>query len=261
MTERFDGKVALVTGAGAGIGRAIALGWAARGGTVVASDARFESVEAVASEISGQGGKVLPLAMDVSSLAAIRQGYAQTQAFAGGVDALFNVAGVNIHHNVEEMEEGDWDRLFDINLKSIYRLSKLAIPDMRKRGGGSIVNIASVAGVLAENRCGAYSASKGGVLLLTRNMAIDFGADNIRVNAICPGSTRTPRIEEYWKQSPTGTSEIAAKSPLRRAAEPEEIAEPAIFLASKGASYITGATLMVDGGISAGLVVPTFARL
>lgn len=262
MTDlAFKGKTAFVTAAGAGIGRSIALEYLARGGSVVATDMDGALVERVKADAGPAGDRLLPLALDVSKLDAIRDVYAKARDFGGGgIDALFNVAGINIHHDVEEMEEDEWDRLFDVNLKSIYRLSKLAIPDMRARGGGSIVNIASVAGILAENRCGAYSASKGGVLLLTRNMAIDFGP-TIRVNAICPGSTRTPRIEKYWEKSPTGTSEIAGKSPLRRAAEPEEIAKPAIFLASDDASYITGATLVVDGGISAGLVVPTFARL
>lgn len=259
--KAFEGKTAFVTAAGAGIGRAIVLEYLARGGAVVATDMDGALAEQVKADAGAAGDRVLPLALDVADLDGIRSAYAQAREFgSGGIDALFNVAGINIHQNVEEMEEDEWDRLFDVNLKSIYRLSKLAIPDMRTRGGGSIVNIASVAGILAENRCGAYSASKGGVLLLTRNMAIDFGPD-IRVNAICPGSTRTPRIEKYWEKSPTGTSEIAVKSPLRRAAEPEEIAKPAIFLASSDASYITGATLVVDGGISAGLIVPTFARL
>jgi meso-butanediol dehydrogenase/(S,S)-butanediol dehydrogenase/diacetyl reductase len=259
--DEFEGRTAFVTAAGEGIGRAVAMEYLARGGSVVATDIRKDLVDQVRVDAGPAGDRVLPLALDVADLGAIREVYAKARDFGGGgIDALFNVAGINIHRDVEEMEEDEWDRLFDVNLKSIYRLGKLSIPDMRKRGGGSIVNIASVAGILAENRCGAYSASKGGVLLLTRNMAIDFGPI-IRVNAICPGSTRTPRIEKYWEKSPTGTSEIAGRSPLRRAAEPEEIARPAIFLASSDASYITGATLVVDGGISAGLVVPTFARL
>ena len=259
--DEFAGKTAFVTAAGAGIGRAIAREYLALGGSVVATDVRQDLVDAIGADAGEAGSRLLPLALDVADPAAIRAVYAQARDFGrGGVDAVFNVAGINIHRDVEEMEEDEWDRLFDVNLKSIYRIGKLAIPDMRTRPGASIVNIASVAGILAENRCGAYSASKGGVLLLTRNMAIDFGPE-IRINAICPGTTRTPRIEKYWEKSPTGTSEIAGKSPLRRAAEPEEIAKPAIFLASSDASYITGATLVVDGGISAGLVVPTFARL
>lgn len=260
MTD-FHGKVAFITAAGAGIGKAIATGWARRGGTSIVTDVSGELAEDVTRLITDEGGSAFGYQLDVAKADDIKAVYGEARHKTDGVDALFNVAGINIHHDVEEMTDEEWDRLFDVNLKSIYRLSKLAIPDMRARGGGSIVNIASVAGILAENRCGAYSASKGGVLLLTRNMAIDFGPDKIRVNAICPGTTRTPRIEGYWKKSPTGTSEIAVKSPLRRPAEPEEIAEPALFLASGGASYITGATLVVDGGISAGLVVPTFARL
>lgn len=260
MTD-FHGKVAFITAAGAGIGKAIATGWARRGGISIVTDVSGELAEEVTRLITDEGGSALGYQLDVAKADDIKAVYGEARHKTDGIDALFNVAGINIHHDVEEMTDEEWDRLFDVNLKSVYRLSKCAIPDMRARGGGSIVNIASVAGILAENRCGAYSASKGGVLLLTRNMAIDFGPDKIRVNAICPGTTRTPRIEGYWKKSPTGTSEIALKSPLRRPAEPEEIAEPALFLASGGASYITGATLVVDGGISAGLVVPTFARL
>ena len=135
------------------------------------------------------------------------------------------------------------------------------IPEMRRRGGGSIVNISSVAGYLAENRCGAYSASKAGVILLSQNMAMDFARDNIRVNVVCPGSTRTPRLERYWRNSPTGKSEIAVHAPMKRSGEPEEIARPAIFLASSWASYMTGSVLVADGGLSAGLVVPTFERM
>jgi NAD(P)-dependent dehydrogenase (short-subunit alcohol dehydrogenase family) len=159
------------------------------------------------------------------------------------------------------MDDEEWYRIIDTNLTSVYRCSKLAIPEMRKRGGGAIVNIASVAGIMAENRCGAYTASKGGVVLLTRNMAMDFARDNIRVNAVCPGSTRTPRVERYWQKSPTGKSEVALLAPMRRSAEPEEIARPAVFLASSGASYMTGSIVVVDGGLSAGINVPTFERM
>lgn len=259
--NEFQGMTAFVTAAGAGIGRAVVLEYLSLGGSVVATDVRQDLVDQVKADAGAAGDRVLALALDVADPDAIRAVYARAREFGGGgIDSLFNVAGINVLRNVVEMEEEDWDRSFDVNLKSIYRLGKLAIPDMRARGKGSIVNIASVAGIRAQNRCPAYSASKAGVLLLTRNMAIDFGPD-IRVNAICPGSTRTPRTEKYWESSPTGTSEVAGKSPLGRSAEPEEIAKPAVFLASNDASYITGAALVVDGGSSAGAVVPTFARL
>jgi meso-butanediol dehydrogenase / (S,S)-butanediol dehydrogenase / diacetyl reductase len=262
MTQNeFAGKVALVTGAGAGIGRSIALEWAARGGTAIVTDIDAALAKQTAADVAAAGGKAHALRLDVKSLDEIREAVAASVRLGGGLDALFNVAGINIPRNVEEMDETEWYSVMDTNLTSIYRTCKFAIPEMRKRGGGAIVNVASVAGILAENRCGAYSASKGGVMLLTRNLAMDFAKDNIRVNAVCPGSTRTPRLEKYWQKSPTGKSEIAVLAPMRRSGEPEEIAKPAIFLASSDASYITGASLVVDGGLSAGINVPTFERM
>jgi meso-butanediol dehydrogenase / (S,S)-butanediol dehydrogenase / diacetyl reductase len=261
VSEEFSGKIAFVTGAAAGIGRSIALEWAGRRGTVVATDTDLAGVRRLASEIRDSGGDAHALALDVSDRSQIERAFAEAIGALGGLDALFNVAGTNIPKTIEQMEEDEWYRIMDTNLTSIYRCSKLAIPEMRKRGGGAIVNIASVAGIMAENRCGAYTASKGGVVLLTRNMAMDFARDNIRVNAVCPGSTRTPRVERYWQNSPTGKSEVALLAPMRRSAEPEEIARPAVFLASSGASYMTGSIVVVDGGLSAGINVPTFERM
>ena len=257
----FASKVAFITGAGSGIGRSIAHEWARYGGMSVLSDIDGERVRVVADEVRNMGGEAEPMSVDVKNLDDLRRGIARTVEFGGGLDVVFNVAGINIPKNVEHIEEDEWDAIIDTNLKSVYRTSKLAIPEMRQRGGGAIVNIASIAGIMAENRCGAYSASKGGVVLLTRNMAMDFAADNIRVNAICPGATRTPRTEGYWKKSPTGKSEMAEMCPMKRAAEPEEIAKPAVFLASSAASYITGAALVVDGGMTAGFRIPTFDRI
>jgi meso-butanediol dehydrogenase/(S,S)-butanediol dehydrogenase/diacetyl reductase len=257
----FEGKGGLITAAGAGIGRAIALDFARRGGIALVTDRSEELAHQVAAEITSFGGKALAMQLDVASADAIGAAVEASVSFAGGLDVLFNVAGINIPKNVEVIDEEEWYRVLDINLTSVYRASKHAIPHMRRRGGGAIVNIASIAGVMAENRCSAYSASKGGVVLLTRNMAMDFARDGIRVNAVCPGSTRTPRVEGYWKNSPTGKSEMAEMCPMKRSAEPEEIAKPALFLASPDASYITGAALVVDGGMTAGFVIPTFERM
>jgi meso-butanediol dehydrogenase/(S,S)-butanediol dehydrogenase/diacetyl reductase len=259
--QEFHGKIALITGAAAGIGRSIAAEWISRGGTALLTDMDERGVALTASELGGESGGAFSLIMDVRRVEDIRNAVVAAVRLKGGLDAVFNVAGINIPKNVEQMEEDEWYDVLDTNLTSIYRICKASIGEMRKRGGGAIVNIASIAGVMAENRCGAYSASKGGVVLLTRNMAMDFARDNIRVNAICPGSTRTPRVEKYWRKSPTGRSELAELTPMGRSAEPEEIARPAIFLASSAASYITGAILVVDGGLTAGFRVPTFDRM
>lgn len=256
----FSGKVALITAAAVGIGQAIAKEWTLAGGTAIVTDYDEAGAQGAAQQLNADGGTAHPLRLDVRNKDDIEHGVAHAVMKAGGIDALFNVAGINIPKNVEEMEDDEWTRIVDINMTSVYRMSRVTIPLMRRRGGGAIVNVSSIAGVLAEGRCGAYSATKGAVILLTRNMALDFAKDNIRVNAICPGSTRTPRTERYWKKSPGGRSELAELCPMGRSAEPEEIARPAIFLASSDASYITGSTLVVDGGLTAGFRVPSLER-
>ncbi|MEV0029590.1 glucose 1-dehydrogenase [Nocardia sp. NPDC050793] len=248
----LSGRTALITAAGAGIGRAIALEWAARGGTVVAVDLRAEAADATALRVRELGGQAVSAGVDVTDPDTIPAMLDMALDSFGRVDALFNVAGGSLPKRVDEMADVDWYRMIDINMTSVYRCSKLVIPQFRRSGGGSIVNISSTAGLLAENRCAAYSAAKGGVLLLTKNMAMDYAADGIRVNAVCPGSTMTPRIRDYLERIPGHENMIDDLCPLRRFAEPEEIARPAIFLASDEASYITGAVLAVDGGLTAG---------
>ncbi len=258
--DEFLGKVALITGAGAGIGRAIARQWAARGGTAVATDVDAEAVEKVRREIEAEGGSALGMTIDVHDLGQIRAGIAQAVESAGRLDALFNVAGTNLAKTVEETEDDEWLRILDVNLTSVYRCSKYALPELKKRRG-AIVNISSIAGLIGEGRCAAYSASKGGVVLLTRNMAMDFAGDGVRVNAICPAGARTPRTEGYMRSVPGLEQEMLKLRPIGRFAEPEEIARPALFLASDDASYITGSILVVDGGLTAGFRVPVLDKL
>lgn len=257
----FAGKGALVTGAGSGIGKAIALGFARRGGIPLVTDRDESLAREVAAEILAAGGQARAMVLDVRNADGIHTAVEAAAELAGGLDVLFNVAGVNIPKTAETISEEEWHSVLDVNVTAVYLASKYSIPHMRRRGGGAIVNIASIAGIMAENRCSAYSASKGAVVLLTRNMAMDFARDGIRVNAVCPGSTRTPRTEGYWQKSPTGKSEMAEMCPMKRSAEPDEIAKPALFLACDDASYITGAVLAVDGGMTAGFIVPTFERM
>jgi len=256
--RRFAGRAALVTASGAGIGEAIALEWATGRGSVVVADLLLEQAEGVAEAVGRGGGQARAVQMDVNDPGAAEQAVAEAVEAFGRLDVLFNVAGVNLPKNVEEMDDIDWYRIVDTNLTSVYRCARQAIPVMRAHGGGAIVNVASTAGILAENRCAAYSASKGGVIQLTRNMALDFARDSIRVNAICPGSTMTPRIQSYLDRFPGHERMLESLAPMQRFAEPREIARPAVFLASDDASYITGAVLVVDGGLTAGTRFPIF---
>ncbi|MDV7352110.1 glucose 1-dehydrogenase [Rhodococcus oxybenzonivorans] len=246
------GRTAIVTAAGAGIGRAIAIEWSSRGGSVVVADLRADAAIATAEEINHKGGSAIWAAVDVTDPESMPSAVAAALGGYGQINALFNVAGASLPKRVDEMDDIDWYRMIDINLTSVYRCAKQVIPELRRAGGGSIVNISSTAGILAENRCSAYSAAKGGVLLLTKNMAMDYAADGIRVNAVCPGSTMTPRIQDYLDRLPGHESLLDDLCPMKRYAEPEEIARPAVFLASDEASYITGAVLAVDGGLTAG---------
>ncbi|WP_072751186.1 SDR family NAD(P)-dependent oxidoreductase [Rhodococcus maanshanensis] len=248
----LSGRTAIVTAAGAGIGRAIAIEWSSRGGSVVVADLKADAARSTAEEIERAGGESTWATVDVTDSEAMSGAVAAALEGYGRIDALFNVAGASLPKRVDEMADSDWYRMIDINLTSVYRCSKHVIPELRRAGGGSIVNISSTAGILAENRCSAYSAAKGGVLLLTKNMAMDYAADGIRVNAVCPGSTMTPRIRDYLDRVPGHDSLLDDLCPMKRYAEPEEIARPAVFLASDEASYITGAVLAVDGGLTAG---------
>lgn len=257
---QFTGKVALITGAGAGIGRAIATEWARRGGTAIVTDLVRDAAAQVASEIEAAGGRASAYELDVASLDSIKTVVAAAIASGGGLDALFNVAGTNLPKTVEETDDAEWQRILDVNLTSVYRCSKYALPALRTRRG-AIVNIASIAGIIGEGRCAAYSASKGGVVLLTRNMAMDFAAEGVRVNVICPAGAKTPRTEEYMRKVPGMEREMLQLRPIGRFASPEEIARPALFLASDDASYVTGSVLVVDGGLTAGFRVPVLEKM
>ena len=253
MAGRLEGKVALVTGAGSGIGKETAKRFASEGATVAAADLRGEAAKATAAEL---GGEAIGLEVDVTRTASIRPAVEEVVARFGGLDVVVNNAGVTIVGTAHEMDEDDWDKELDTNLKSIYLVSKVAWPHLVARGGGAILQTASVAGIWAIPADAAYCASKAGAIMLSKCMALDGAKDGIRVNCVCPGFIDTPMIEGYFNDQPDpAASRAFAESmhPLGRLGKPRDIAEAFVYLASDDASWVTGTALVVDGGLISGL--------
>jgi NAD(P)-dependent dehydrogenase (short-subunit alcohol dehydrogenase family) len=251
MTGRFAGRGILVTGAGSGIGRAAALLFAEEGGRVVVVDQDENEAQATANSIRQNGGEALAIGADVSREADCRGMVERALAAYGRLDVAFNNAGIGASgFAVADEEEVAWSRLIDVNLKGIFLAMKYEIPAMVGAGGGAIVNTASVAGLVGERGIGAYAASKHGVVGLTRTAALDYIGQGVRINAVCPGATRT-RMLANWFQDPKVEAFILSRHPIGRIAEPEEIARVVLFLASDDASFIVGQALAVDGGLTA----------
>lgn len=249
------GKVAMVTGAASGIGRAIALRLAAAGARVALLDVDGERGEGVAAEIRSRGGEALFLRCDVTSDRDCRAAVSAVKDTFGRIDILCNNAGIIRRRSVVELEEAEWDLVLAVNLKSVYLLSRHVIPVMAAQGGGSIINTGSGWGLVGGPRAAAYCAAKGGVVNLTRAMAIDHGPQGIRVNCVCPGDTDTPLLREEARQ--LGVDEVrflasAADRPLPRLGRPEDVADAVLYLASDMSSWVTGTILVVDGGGLAG---------
>jgi NAD(P)-dependent dehydrogenase (short-subunit alcohol dehydrogenase family) len=251
----LDGKSALVTGAASGIGRAIALLFAGEGASVTLADRDAEAGHAAAEEILGSGGRALFSLCDVSQAADCERVVREANQAFKGLDIVVNAAGIVVRRSVVDLDEADWDRVMDVNAKSVYLICKYAIPLMQWEGGGSIVNISSGWGLIGGPDAAVYCASKGAVVQLTRSMAIDFGPHNVRINCLCPGDTDTDMLKEEARQLGTSTAKFlkdAARRPLGRIGAPQEIAQAALFLASDASSYMTGAVMVVDGGGLAG---------
>ena len=252
-------KVAIVTGGAHGIGEAAVLAFAREGYRVALVDIDDAAADRVKSRAESLPGQVTCVRADVSRAADARNAVQSVVSAFGGIDVVFNNAGIQpagSYKRAEDLDEAMWDRVMDVNVKGCFLVCKYAIPDMRRRGGGVIINNASVQGLQSQTLVPAYAASKGAVLSLTRNLALDYAADHIRVVAICPGSVDTPMLRATAAlaspENLEGTlSEWGKKHPLGRIARPEEIAEVVVFLASDKASFMTGEYVCVDGGLMA----------
>ena len=239
--DRFSGKRALVTGAGSGIGEAVARGLHAEGADVLLADVRAEPVDAIAAEL---GERATPVTLDVRDEQAVRR-------VTGDLDVLANVAGIGSTTTAPETALDTWEDVFAVNARGTFLCCKHAIPAMAARGGGAIVNMGSVAALVGLRNRAAYCASKGAVIALTRALAIDHVADGVRVNAVCPGTVDSPWVRRLVDDAGESLDALRARQPMGRLGTPDEIAAAVLYLASDDAAFVTGTAFVIDGGLTA----------
>ena len=244
----LSGKVAMITGASRGIGAAIAVAYAQAGAKVVLTSRKQADLDTVAQRVHEGGGEALPLAAHTGDAAAVVGVVEKAVSMYGGIDILVNNAATNPHFGpILTAEDSHWDKILDVNVKGYFRVAKACVESMQARGGGKIINVASVAGLEPEPMMGIYSVSKAAVLMLTKVLAAELAQFNIQVNAIAPGFVKTKFSAALW-QNPQINQAILNTIPQKRMAEPEEIAGLAIYLASPSSSFVTGSTFSIDGG-------------
>ena len=248
---RLDGKVALISGGARGQGAAEARIFAREGAKVVIGDVLDAEGTRVAAEIAESGGDALFVHLDVTHEEDWRSAIGVATSSFGKLDVLVNNAGIWRRGRVEDTTVEDWDTIMDVNAKGVFLGTKLAIPEMRKAGGGSIINISSTAGLVGGPRSSAYTASKGAVRLFTKATAVQYAKEGIRANSIHPGPIDTPMIQQVWQGEEQNREAAIARTPLGRIGTPEDIAYGVLFLASDESSFMTGSELVIDGGSTA----------
>ena len=252
--ERLKGKVAVITGGNSGIGQATALLFAKEGAKIVIAARDEISGQDTINRIRESGGQAIFVKTDVSNESDVKSLIAHAIVKYKKIDILFNNAGIELEKPVTETTSEEWDRVMDVNLKGVFLGCKYAIPYMIRQGGGSIISTASAAGIVGNPNLAAYCASKGGIVLLTKEMALDYAKNNIRVNCVCPGAIMTPMLQRFIEKSPEPEETkraMAEAHPLGRLGKPEEVANAVLFLASEESSFVTGHALLVDGGLTA----------
>ncbi|HEY7633238.1 MAG TPA: SDR family NAD(P)-dependent oxidoreductase [Thermoleophilaceae bacterium] len=254
---RLANKRIVVTGAGSGIGRASSIRLAAEGAQVLVSDRDGHAAERVAEEIRAAGGQAVSAVLDITAEALETElTRLLDEHLGGGLDVLVNNAGVGAAGNILETSDEDWRRVFTVNVDGTFRCTRAVLPRMLEQGSGSVVNMASVAGIAGLTNRYAYCASKGAVVSMTRAMALDYAGTGVRVNCICPGTVHTPWVESFAAQAPDRdafVTEMNARQPIGRMGNAEEIAGAVAYLASDDSEFMTGSALVIDGGLTAGV--------